>query len=65
MKTNKNMWVVFVRTKEENYLLSLLPSRKGPNYIKEYLEQLWCDRFLSLEEQLHFISLVSGKNLKI
>jgi hypothetical protein len=54
-KNREKMWVVFVKDDNENILISLLTSRKGTVRIKEYVEQMWFDRFLSFKEKLYFL----------
>jgi len=50
------MWVIFHKGSNENILLSLLPYRKGKSQIKQYVEQMWIDRFLSFSEQLFYLN---------
>ena len=55
-KIKKNMWVVFARENNGNTLISILSGRTSSSKMKDYVEQMWVDRHLSLEEMISFIN---------
>lgn len=56
MKIIRNMWVILTKGANENTLISILSGRKGSSFIKEYIEQLWIERYLSFEEKLYYLN---------
>ena len=56
IKINRNMWIILTKATTENTLISILSGRKGSSFIKEYIEQLWSERYFSFEEKLYYLN---------
>jgi hypothetical protein len=55
-KIKKNIWVIFSEENDGNTLISILPGKTGSSKVKDYVQQVWNDRYLSFDENISFLN---------